>query len=183
MTKKTVILFLTFFLLLACEQKAQKDDTYQAEKIRNTIILYNSLLAEGYRNLDMGPLIQVATEDRIIKAYYHMSALGEGRVRMDAKLSDIKILDMDLRDISKAYVGTEEKWEYNYINIDTDEIVYDNTVTYRNKYSLINSAGKWLVSDITVEQSEEEKDIPFSPFQKSPRSGVSQKKTDKKNIK
>ena len=168
---KTILMcFTVLFLLLACEQKTPTHNFDQEEKIKNTIILYNALLAEGYRNLNMNALTQIATEERRVKAYHHMSALGETGVKMDAVLKDLKFREVNLIDPVNAEAGTEEIWDYIYIDIDSGDSAYNNRITYKNNYRLINRSGKWVVADITIEESDEEKDDEFLPFRKSDKS-------------
>ncbi len=128
----------------------QTQNSNEQERIRNTIVLYNALLAKGYRTQDMTVLSEAATEERALKAYYHMAALGEGKVRMDSKLLNIVFNDLQMLSDVKANVDTSEKWDYQYINFDTQSREYENTVDYKLKYSLVKQSGKWFVDDIQI---------------------------------
>ncbi len=125
--------------------------------IMDAVIKYDTLLAEGYRNLNMTPLIEAATEKHAAKVYIHMAALGEGRIKMDSMLKDIKFIEIKKLSGSKAEVKTREMWDYAYINFDSGKSVFDNSVRYELKYSLEKKSGRWLVADITIEKVEEKK--------------------------
>lgn len=165
MMRRILVIVLSIAFLFACEKKAEKKPAIdETSVIKNTVILYNTLMAEGYRNFNMNALVQAATEDRATKAYYHMAAIGEGRLRMDPVLKDIQFLKAEFNGPESAAVETREVWDYTYKNIDTNEIAYGNTITYENNYRLVRESGKWLVSDITIMKSEEEKKTDFLPF-------------------
>lgn len=147
--RKLIAVFALLLLISGCEK--------ENSRIRDTVIKYDTLLAEGYRNLNMTPLTQVATEKRAAKAYYHMAALGEGRIKMDARLRDIKFLDIKTSGGKKSEVTAEEMWDYAYIDIESWKQVFDNSVTYKMKYVLEKKSDEWLVADITIEKAEEKK--------------------------
>jgi hypothetical protein len=173
MRRLIYILCCAILLFASCEVYEKKEDTAKEERlIKDTVVLYNSLLADGYRKLSMTALVQAATEERATKAYYHMAALGEARVKMDAKIRDFKFLELKLPSQYTAEVMTEEIWDYSYVNVDTGEQVYDNKITYKNRYALTKKTGKWLVYDITVEESHEEKPEKFKALDPSFRRGV-----------
>lgn len=141
--KLSLYLCLILVLLAGCNQ--------EKGRIKDTVIKYNTLLADGYKNLNMTPLLQVATEEQSLKAYYHMAALGEARIKMDAKLRSINFLD--IKSLSqKSEVRTEEMWDYTHINIDTGQSVFHRTISYRIRYLLIKRSERWFVSDVTVEE-------------------------------
>lgn len=153
--KKLLIVILVLLLFSGCNQNKRQ--------IKDTVTAYTTLLAQGYRNLNMNPLIQVATEERATKAYHYMAALGEARVKMDARLKNLKFLDIKIHGFlkgEKAEVKTEEIWDYSYINIDRGEQVFDNSVTYELTYALIKKSDQWLVADITIEKAAEKKSPP-----------------------
>lgn len=147
---KNVIVVLTVLMLLSGCNK-------ENSLLRNTVIKYNKLLSEGYRTLNMGPLLQAATEDQAMKAYNHMSALGEAGLKMDAALRDIKFISLKLLAIDAAEIRTSEKWEYVYFDIKSEKTLFDNSVDYNMKYVLRKSKDKWIVSDVVIEKAIEKK--------------------------
>ncbi len=140
------------------------------QRINNTVLLYNSLLAKGYRNQNMTVLSEVATEQRALKAYYHMAALGEGKVKMDSKLVSIVFNDVKILSDVKAEAGTSEKWEYKYINFDTQNQEYENTVDYKLRYSLVKKSGKWLVDYIDLLETKEKNPETYKGLQRQGKS-------------
>ena len=167
--------------LVACERdkktaeapvdKAAAPHTFnEEEKVRNTVILYTSFLAEGYRQQNMNQLMQVATEQRATKAYYHMAALGEGNVKMDSKLNEITFTNVKVIPPDKADAETVEKWDYKYIDFKTGKEVHENSVTYVLGYHLVKISEKWYVDDITVVSAKEKKSEQYLPFTDRPGS-------------
>ena len=149
--KRFSLVIIAVLLLAGCSQNKNEGE------VKEVVGKYTALLAEGYRNLNMNPLSQVATEERATKAYHHMAALGEARTKMDAQLKEIKFLNVKFVQGDKAEVKTEENWDYTYINIDSGKPEFDNSVAYALTYFLTKKSGKWLVADVTVEKAEEKK--------------------------
>lgn len=149
---KFLPIFLCLIFLLGCSR--------ENDRIKDAVMKYDTLLAEGYRNLNMNPLVQAATEKRALKAYYHMAALGEARIKMDAKLKKIAFSNVKLISGDKAEAITDEIWDYIYLNLDSGKPLFDNTVTYRLKYILEKKSGNWLVADINIEKADDKKEFP-----------------------
>jgi hypothetical protein len=84
-----------------------------------------------------------------------MAALGEGGIRMEARIEQIQFLKVTRYSPEKAEVQTRERWNCYYYNIESGEQVSENIITYENKYILINEAGRWLVDDISIIDSNE----------------------------
>jgi len=148
--KRLLAFTAVFFLLQGCSGT-------EKEAVKNTVVRYNHLLAEGYRSLNMTPLIQVATQKRATKAYYHMAAMGEARLRMDAYLRSITFAEIRILPQNRSEVRTEEIWDYSCLDIDSGKSLFDNTVTYNLRYVLEKQADRWLVEDITIEKAVEKK--------------------------
>jgi len=148
-------------VILVTGCNVQEEPKVDTKMLEDTIVRYNALLAEGYRTLNMNPLIQAATKESAQKAYYHMAALGEERKRMEATLNRIVFLHSTVTDGSHATVETDEQWKYVHYNIDSKEEVSRNSVHYRLKYLLVMEGEKWLVSDIEIEKDEGGKEEPL----------------------
>jgi hypothetical protein len=150
--KMMLISSVVFSLLGGCNQgKELPNDT---ARIKETVIQYNKLLSEGYRNLNMTPLLQVATKERGQKAYHHMAALGEARIKMDANLRSITFSDIKLKSVDKSEIKTVEEWDYTHINIDSENIESQNSTAYELTYTIVKINDKWVVSDIKIEKEE-----------------------------
>ena len=173
---KNILPFLFISLLLFTGCKSDKVSSVNARenpvkghsvdeitRVKDTVLLYDALLADGYRAQNMNALAQVATEQRAQKAYYHMAALGEGSVKMDSNLNKIIFTDIKIISPDNAEAATEEEWDYKYINYKSGLQVYDNSVAYVLRYHLIKISAKWLVDDITVVSSKEENSRKYEP--------------------
>src|SRR5690242_8812450 len=77
-------LFLVILLLAGCRATSPEEG-----RVQGTVKRYNELLIQGYRSLNMNPMQEAATIPQAQKLYYHMSALGEGRLRMDSALKNL----------------------------------------------------------------------------------------------
>ncbi len=126
------------------------------EQVAGTVLTYLALLADGYRTMNMTPLLHVASPDRAQKAYHHMAAMGEARVKMDPGLQSIELGAVRLTDPAGAEVDASEKWLYVYYRTDSGRKVYENEVSYELTYFVVRSPnGGWLVDEIRVNSTVE----------------------------
>lgn len=139
--KKTIfVIFLIIMWIGGCYVDAKKD----TREVKDTILIYNQLLAEGYAKMDMTPVQEVATEEQAQKLYHHMSALGEAKIRMESELVDIEFLDIQLPEKDLARVKTKEIWNYIHVNIDTKmpgQTVVEGLI-YKLSYELVRNDGR-----------------------------------------
>ncbi len=156
---KTVMLILFFLLLLlsGCTHGSQ-----DAEQIEATIRRYDQLLTEGYANLNMNPLQEVATSDQAQKDYFHMAALGEGRVRMLAKLTDISFSSVDFPKKGEATITTHETWDFAYVDIKSGKKESEvKGFVYQLRYELKKEGKRWIIRNVTA-LNNDEKAVPPS---------------------
>lgn len=149
MKKKAILTLITALWTLSCTGGESRKDVVV---IQHTVVRYTQLLAEGYSNMNMTPLQAVATEEQALKAYGHMSALGDAKIRMESHLEDIEFKDIQVFDKDKARVRTREKWNYTHIGTDPNmpsQRVVEGLI-YNLSYELVRRDGKWLVSSISV---------------------------------
>jgi len=151
--KRWIVFLFMFFLVSACSK--EEDPLMNPVIIKHVIIQYNRLLADGYRKMNMNDLLTVATKERAMKAYYHMSALGEARIKMDSNMKNIVFRDIRFISPVKAEARTEEQWDYKHINIDTNKPVLTSSVVYEMRYTLTRYEDRWLVSDTEVIKKDE----------------------------
>lgn len=148
MKKTILIILLTVICICGCRVGTDKD----TRQVKDTILRYNQLLAEGYARMNMTPLKEVATDEHAQKVYHHMAALGEAKIRMESKLIDIEFSDIQFPRKDLVRVKTKEKWNYNHINIDSKmpaQTVVQGLL-YRLSYELVKKNGRWFVSSISV---------------------------------
>ncbi len=136
--------------------------------LQDAVLHYNTLLADGYRRMNMNQLPQAATGERAAKDYYHMAALGEGRVKMDSFLRSIDFNTIKQVADNKALVTTKENWEYKYINIDSGRGGNTLTIHYTARYQLVKQENNWLVAEITILDTDRASDAAELPFFKRP---------------
>lgn len=118
--------------------------------IKSAIMHYNALLADCYRQMDMNPIQQVATIDHVQKLYYHMAALGEGKVRLVSTLKKVDFIDIRVEDKRTAYVHTKETWDYRQMELSTGKVVLEERdFVYELSYQLIRSGDRWIVKTVT----------------------------------
>jgi len=122
-----------------------------AGEIENIIRRYNQLVIQGYRNQDMNPMQEVTTEEQARKLYYHMAALGEGRLRMESELKEIVFKKADLRGSSEAMVETEETWDFSHRRMATNEkYAEEKGFIYRMGYVLNKKGGRWFITRVNT---------------------------------
>jgi hypothetical protein len=121
------------------------------ELVKKIVERYTYLVAEGYKNLDMNPLQEVATNAEAEKAYIHMAAIGEGTSRLISQMKKISYEFVQFPTESTAVVRTKEIWDFSHTDIKsgkkTGEILdfpYDVT------YTLEKKEGRWLITDIVA---------------------------------
>lgn len=148
MIKKSIALLLLAVAVVSCSSV----DTREAEQVRETVKRYNTQLAQGYATMNMGGLARVAEEPQTAKVYFHMAALGEGRIRMMSELKDISFKDIRFAAATSASVKTREVWDFRHVNIDTGKVERDEKgFVYRTNYHLAKKNGAWWVRDVTAE--------------------------------
>lgn len=131
------------------------------DQVKNTVVRYNELVSYGYRNLDMTPLQEVATQDQAEKAYIHMAAIGEGTARM---ISTLKRIDFDPFSAAggKVRVNTREVWDFLYVDIKTGvKKGEEKDFVYLVSYALEPAkGGGWTITDITATSNEKSRPVP-----------------------
>jgi hypothetical protein len=131
-------------LLVACSAQSP-----ESKQVKGVIMQYNALLAEGYKKMNMNPLQQVATEAVATKAYYHMAALGEGKVRMISVLKDVAFKNVTFPTPDTATVTTREVWDFTHTDIPTGKTVLEEKgFPYEITYELKKEGGPWKVSNV-----------------------------------
>lgn len=142
-------------LLAAAAVSCSTVDTREAEQVKETVKRYNVQLAQGYATMNMAGLAQVAEEPQTAKVYFHMAALGEGRIRMMSELKDISFKDIRFAAATSASVKTREVWDFRHVNIDTGKVQRDEKgFVYQMKYHLAKKNGAWWVRDAAAEVEE-----------------------------
>jgi hypothetical protein len=166
MNRVYVIIFLALLLSgQGCSHNSGQDADIAL--LKGTVNRYVTLLAEGYKNLNMTSLQEVSTKKRATKAYYHMAALSEGKARMISHIIDLQFGRIKITAPDAADVVTTEKWQYKYVDEGTGREVLNNFIDYKLRYHLVKDAGRWLVEDIDVLESKQ-KDSQTLPFIRRP---------------
>lgn len=164
---------LLLVLILGCA-----DDMGDAGAMKDVIRSYNALLSQGYSNQNMTPLLRVTTDVQALKLYHHMSALGEGGLRMESVLKDIKFERIDRRGNSEATVETEETWDFTHRRMATNEkYAEEKDFVYRMEYLLSKRGGGWIITRVdTVSGTSTNNLIPWPvPDRKGDRAKLPQK--------
>ena len=157
MKKAPLVILLMVIWIGGCDVATAKD----TQAVKDTILRYNQLLAEGYARMNMTPLREVATEGRTQKVYHHMSALGEAKIRMESQLVDIEFLDIKLPEKDLARIKTKERWNYTHINIGSKmpSQTVGQGLIYKLSYELVRKDDRWFVSSVSVLEEEEPEDV------------------------
>lgn len=145
-----------YVVLLACLALGgcygQRGD---ATEIRAAIKRYNQLLIEGYRTFNMNPLQEVVTPEQATKLYYHMSAMGEGKLRMESALKEITFVKMEFAKPGEATVETKEIWDFTHFNMTTGKkYAEEKDFVYHMGYSLKKEKGRWVIYNVNTVSGE-----------------------------
>lgn len=144
MIKKAMILLMAVGLAGGCARNS--GDTVA---VKGVVTEYNRLLADGYRNLNMNPLQAVSTEEVATKAYYHMAALGEGKVRMVSVLKDLNFREISFPTADSAAINTREKWDFSHNDIATGKkLSEEKDFVYEMRYELKKQGSSWKITTI-----------------------------------
>lgn len=131
-------------------------ETGESREVKGTVMRYNQLLVEGYRNLNMNPLQEVASRERAEKAYLHMAALGEAGVRMESELKKIDFQKLEFPKPEEAVVISREVWDFSHKDIKTGAIKFDKKdFVYHNRYELRRDGNRWIIHTINTVDGEE----------------------------
>jgi hypothetical protein len=123
----------------------------EIEQVKWTVLRYNELLSEGYRKLNMNPMQEVATEDQARKLYYHMSAIGEGKLRMESTLKRLEFRNMEFAENGDAMIETREIWDFAHKFINTEKIyAEEKNFMYEMVYHLKKQKRRWIVTNVLV---------------------------------
>ena len=142
------IISLQLVLLMIGGCTGTKSERHEIERI---IRRYNDLVAEGYRNQDMNPLQEVTTREQAVKLYHHMSALGEGRLRMESTIRDIRFKKLEQLDRTQATVETEEVWDFTHYRMDSGEkYAEEKDFLYRMGYVLNKQGASWIITNVNT---------------------------------
>lgn len=114
-----------------------------------TVVRYDRLLAEGYRTMDMSRLRQVATELQAEDEYIHMSALGEGGVRLLPLLRSMEFIEVSV-EATTARIQTRETWDYRHEDrVSREVLLVQSDLVYTLVWDLVrDDQGRWIVDDV-----------------------------------
>lgn len=154
-----------FILLISSSCDQQKPTVHPTDNrqiaIEKTIKKYNSFLADCYRALNTKALHQVASTKMVDTTYFHMTAIGEAGVKMDCRLKKITFDQLTEIAPDTVTIAAQEEWDYTYWDIKTGKRLFDNSVTYNLTYTLEQKSEKWLVTEVSVQKTTEDKDSSF----------------------
>lgn len=141
---RTILKTIVFALLLtSCSSNPD------GEAVKGVVMRYNQLLTEGYEKQNMNPVASVATEEVATKAYYHMSALGEARIKMVSSLKKISFKEIKSRGEGAAEVTTSEAWDFTHREMDSGKtVLQQKDFVYKVVYQLEKKGGEWKITKI-----------------------------------
>lgn len=157
--KHGVLLMLVLLLMVfGCRKNSANpadSNASETQKLKGTIMLYNQLLSEGYKSLNMNPLQQAATKRQAETLYIHMAALGEGQVRMESTLKNIQFTEVEIQPENKATVKTKEVWDFKHTSIDKKQLVlHEKDFEYLITYELVKEGPRWLVAKVIAKEGD-----------------------------
>jgi hypothetical protein len=143
--RSAALLIVVVLLVAGCTPSSSPDD----QAIRATITRYNTLLADGYRALNMNAMREVADQIQAETEYIHMSSLAEGGVKLDAQLRKLEFVHVSV-EATSAQAETRETWDYRQYSRATGALVMEQKgLVYHLAWDLARQdGGTWLVTDV-----------------------------------
>jgi hypothetical protein len=131
--------------VVGCAPSVSPDE----QAVRATITRYNTLLADGYRALNMTPMSEVADQVQAETEYIHMSSLAEGGIRLDSQLKKLEFVSVSV-EATSAQAETRETWDYRQYSRATGALVLEQKgLVYHLAWDLAKQdGGTWLVTDV-----------------------------------
>lgn len=143
--KKLKVLFLITICLAPLSLNAQDD-----RDIKKVIISYNQGIIKAAQTSKTEHMKDFAKEDIVKKFHLWIKSWHDNNLFMEAKILDIDFKSVDIKD-DRAFVLTDEKWVYRYIDIKVRKEVHkESNISYVIKYTLSNNSNKWIIEKIDV---------------------------------
>ena len=140
------ILALLVALIAGCSRTGEAD-----QAVKGVVMRYTHLVAEGYANMNMTPLREVATVEESTRAYHHMAALGEARTRMISHLKKMEFLEIASPGEGRKVVRTRETWDFMHRHLDSDKVLLEEKdFIYLVTYELQKEGDRWVISRKTA---------------------------------
>lgn len=137
--------FLIFSGLIGC---GKKDNT---DRVKDTVLRYNRLLAESCAKMDISPVKEVITENHESVLEHRLEGLRTSGRSMESELREIEFLE--LRPLRKniMMVKTREVWDVRHRDIKNGGTVNEiKGLAYVMSYTLAGREGKWLIDSADV---------------------------------
>jgi hypothetical protein len=155
-----------FSLAALCGCMSEGDN---ANGVKRTIGRYNELLTAGYLTYDMNPLQEVTTREVATKAYHHMAALGEGKLRMEPAVKKIDFTSIRFPGNDRATAETSETWDFTHIDTTSGrKFAEEKDFMYEMTYTLKRSGGRWIIDRVeTIKGTSTNTVIPWPDIDRS----------------
>jgi hypothetical protein len=139
-------IFIIFFLISCSWIENIKEERI----VKKIVSEYNRLLIEVNKTRNLEPMQKIADKPVVRKLYLWMAAWEDGNAFMDAELKSLDFQNIKITG-NNASVKTIEKWDYEYRDLDTKEVLSPKeSVRYEMEYILEKREGKWLITRINI---------------------------------
>ena len=132
-----------------------RDGDAERRQFGELIRSYDDLLSQGYRDMNMAPAGKVVTAEHAARLDHRLAGLKRMNRRMESRLREVAVLDIDRRRDGTAFVTTREKWDIRQLDLPTREVVRDyHGFGYELRYEIVRQNNRWLVNAVTVLKEE-----------------------------
>jgi hypothetical protein len=147
------------------------DDPRIPQDVRDAVLNYDVLIAEGYATMNMNKMVSVAATEQAEKEYYHMASLAEGGIRMVPMLKEIIFTTMSVDPSGNVTVQSLETWDYQHYSRATSEVVRtESDVQYLLGWILAKRpTGAYFVKSVRAIETTGGGDAGFGPSPESNR--------------
>jgi hypothetical protein len=90
-----------------------------------------------------------------LQAYYHMSAIGEGKAKMLSRVKNIDFVKTEFPAPGKCRLQTKEVWDFSYHDIAGGNVLQEvKDYVYHVQYTIENRQGRWTITGVSARGEE-----------------------------
>jgi len=135
-------------LVCLCASFSCKSGDPEKDAIQRTVAKYNTAIIIAYKELNMSPLQEIASEGHVSKVKIIINSYLEANQIMIADILKVNIKEIKIEG-EKATAKTSEDWKYKWIDNKTGKDVEPlKDIHYEMFYKMIKKDGKWIVEAV-----------------------------------
>lgn len=135
-------------LVCLCVFLSCKSGDPEKDAIQRIVAKYNMAIITAYKELNMGPLQDIALEGHVNKVKTIINSYLEANQIMIADILKLNIKEIRIEG-EKATARTSEDWKYKWIDNKTGKDVEPlKEIHYEMVYKMVKKDAKWMVEAV-----------------------------------